>query len=342
MIAIYADRLKKRGHEVQVVSVPYPKPSWRQQIRSFRRHQEWIQAGFQPSHFDSLKFPYQVTSHAPPVTDADVPDADVVIATWWETADWVATLSRCKGAKAYFIQHHEVFEYLPVERVKATYSLPLYKITIAQWLVDLMRDTYGDSDVSLVPNSVDLDVFQVPPRKKQPVPTVGVMYSNLLWKGCDISLDAVRRATQQIPSLQLLAFGHTPPLAELPLPDRTRYTPCPKDRQIRDIYASCDAWLFGSRFEGFGLPILEAMACRTPVIAAPAGAAPELVSPGGGILVNAEDPDDMARAIAQISALSEADWQKMSETAYQTVSRYTWEDATDRFEQALQIAIDRQ
>jgi len=44
------------------------------------------------------------------------------------------------------------------------------------------------------------------------------------------------------------------------------------------------------------LPILEAMACRTPVIGTPAGPAPELLGAGGGILVRPEDPADMAMA----------------------------------------------
>ena len=43
----------------------------------------------------------------------------VVIATWWETAEWVAGLSPRKGAKAYFLQHHEVHPGQPVDRVRA-------------------------------------------------------------------------------------------------------------------------------------------------------------------------------------------------------------------------------
>ena len=71
--------------------------------------------------------------------DADLPDADIVIATWWETAEWVNALSPAKGRKVYFIQHHEVFSYLPVERSRATYRLPLHKIVISRWLKDLME-----------------------------------------------------------------------------------------------------------------------------------------------------------------------------------------------------------
>ena len=55
------------------------------------------------------------------MTDVDVPDGDLIIATWWETAEWVNALSPNKGAKVYFIQHHEIF---PTFRLSAV-RLPI-------------------------------------------------------------------------------------------------------------------------------------------------------------------------------------------------------------------------
>ena len=71
----------------------------------------------------------------------------------------------------------------------------------------------------------------------------------------------------------------------VPLPPGSMFVRQPAQDMIRDIYGQCDVWLFSSRSEGFGLPLLESMACRTPVIATPAGAAPELCAGGGGITV---------------------------------------------------------
>ena len=114
------------------------------------------------------------------------------------------------------------------------------------------------------------------------------------------------------------------------------------DNKLKDIYAACDAWLFPPRKEGYGLPILEAMACRTPVIATPAGAAPELLSArGGGMLVPHEDPPAMAEAIVKICSLADNDWRRLSDAAYATVTGYSWDDATDRFEAALRVATER-
>ena len=244
-----------------------------------------------------------------------------------------------KGAKAYFIQHDETQLSDQKDRVIATWALPLHKVTIAQWLVDLGRHRCPGHEIALVPNAVDLHQFNAPPRGKRQEPTVGVMYSQAHFKGCDLGLRAYEISRSQIPNLKLVAFGTQEPNASLPLPNGTRYVKDPPQDQIREIYAGCDAWLFASRSEGFGLPILEAMACRTPVIATRAGAAPELVSQGGGVLVPHEDPKAMAQAILRVCSMDDGAWRAMSDLAYRTATSYTWDDATTKFESFLLDAV---
>ncbi|MEG4858618.1 glycosyltransferase family 4 protein [Microcoleus sp. K1-B6] len=342
VISIFAELLRKRGHSVFVISLPRPQPSMRQQVKSLLRGGGWISPPEnEPSFFDNLGVEHKITDRYRPVEDKDVPDADVVVATWWETAEWVAKLSPSKGAKAYFIQHHEIFDYLPQGRVEATWMLPMHKITISKWLVDLARTKYGDREVSLAPPTVDTKQFYACPRNKQSVPTVGLMYSTIYWKGTDIALKAFSLAAEKIPNLRLVAFGTEAPSSELPLPANAEYVIQPDQDKIKDYYSKCDAWLLTSRSEGFGLPIIEAMACRTPVISTPAGAAPEILSGGTGILVRPEDPQEMAKAIERICQLPNSKWQAMSEAAYAKVNNYTWEDATDHFEAALKVAVDK-
>ncbi|HAC66259.1 MAG TPA: glycosyl transferase family 1 [Cyanothece sp. UBA12306] len=340
--AMLAYHLQKRGHQVFVVSPSKSQPTLKQQVFSLFKGKGLINIKQQgTSHFDNLDIPRQVLEHGPPVTDADVPDADIVVASWWETAEWVANLSPSKGAKVYLIRHHEVHDYLPIEKVKKTYYLPLHKITISQWLVNIMKNEYGDNNVSLVPNSIDFNKYFAPPRSKQANPTVGMLYKITKWKGCDLTLKAFELAKQAIPDLHLVAFGLEEPSSTLPLPPGTKYYQNPPQEKIKDIYAQCDAWLFGSRVEGFGRPILEAMACHTPVIGTPAGAAPELIAKGGGRLVKLEDAEDMARAIIEITKLSNKQWQAISDIAYNTAISYTWDDAAELCEQAFYQAIER-
>ncbi|HEY9739748.1 MAG TPA: glycosyltransferase family 4 protein [Coleofasciculaceae cyanobacterium] len=339
--AIYAERLKKRGHEVFVVSLPPDPINPLDQVKSLLKGKGLL-SNKEASHFDDVDVPHQVIERWRPITDADVPDADVVIATWWETAEWVANMSEAKGAKAYFIQHHEIFEGMPKERVEATWSLPMHKITISQWLIDLAQTQYGDSNVSFVPNSVDTDQFYAPQRGKQSVPTVGMLYAPIGWKGCDVSLKAFSLAAQKIPNLHLVAFGAFDPSEELPLPAGAEYIKLPAQNAIKDIYAKCDVWLCGSWSEGFHLPPLEAMACRCPVVSTQVGGPLDIIKEGvNGYLVPLGDSTALADRLVDVLTRPEASWRDMSDAAYATATQYTWDDATERFEAALHTAIER-
>ncbi len=343
VVAIYADRLQKLGHQVFVVSTPQDQPTLKQQFFSWLKGQGLLPPQqVYPSHFDNLDVHHQVIDRCRPVIDADVPDADVVVATWWETAEWVAQLSPAKGAKAYFIQHHEVFDYLPRDRVKATYRLPLHKITISRWLADLMQHEYGDRHLSLVPNSVDTKLFYAPQRMRQASPTVGMLYSSIPWKGCEVSLKAFAITQQKIPNLKMMAFGTTQPSPALPLPDHTNYTCQPEQSHLREIYSSCDVWLCGSWSEGFHLPPLEAMACRCPVVSTAVGGSVDVIQEGvNGYTVPVGDAEALAQRLIEVLERSPKDWQTMSDAAYQTAVEYTWDDATAKFEAALQTAVER-
>ena len=342
VLATYAQRLHDRGHDVVVFSKAPDLPSVPRRIVRWLRGRGW-QRPVQPgrSHFDGLTIDFRRIPSGRPLRIGDLPDADAIVATWWQTAEWIEQAPRSKGAKVFFAQGYEVADWLPEERVRRVWQLPFHKIVVATWLQDLARDAFGDSDVSLVPNSVDLAQFNVPPRTMPAHPTVGFVYSPAHFRGCDTILEAVARARQQLPGLRLVAFGSHPLSDALPLPPDTDFRFTPTQEAICAAYASCTAWLFGSRREGFGLPILEAMACRTPVIATPGGAAPDILSRGGGYLVPHDDPEAMAGRIVALCAMSAAEWRSMSEEAYSNVASYTWDDAVDRFEAALRRAIEK-
>jgi glycosyltransferase involved in cell wall biosynthesis len=271
----------------------------------------------------------------------DVPDGDVVVATWWETAEWAAALPEPKGAKALFIQGYERFPWIPVERLDATWRLPFHKIVPSQWLADIARDKFGDDDVSIVSNGIDTTVFTAEPRAKQSAFAVGFVYSDMPWKGIDIALNAIDLAREEWPNLKAVSVGHGHPTSELPLPEDIVFHSNANDGELREIYASCDVWLFTSREEGFGLPIIEAMACRTPVIATSAGAAPELLADGGGLLVDSHEPKAVADAIGRVAGMDNSAWRGFSDTAYTTAQSYTYEASTDAFEKALQRAVEK-
>src|SRR5690606_36698369 len=118
----------------------------------------------------------------------------------------------------------------------------------------------------------------------------------------------------------------------VPLPPVKPLQVIPTQREIAVLYACYDAYLFGRRCVGFGRPILEAMACRTPVIGTPTGAAPELIAEGGGFLVNMEDPESMAESMIELATMPPERWRELSDASWATAQRHSWENATDQVE----------
>jgi glycosyltransferase involved in cell wall biosynthesis len=334
VVAEHARRLMRLGHHVQVVSVPTKPGPLRERLRSWTRS-----AGKRapaPSVFDDCGIEHRVLDRWRPVEGRDVPDADVVVATWWETAEWIERFGPEKGAKVYFIQHHEVFPYLPVERCRATYRLPFHKIVIAQWLKQVMATEYGDAAVDLVPNSVDKARFFAPVRGKQAVPTVGLLYAPTPFKGLDVSLAALQAVRNKFPGLRVLSFGSLKPQPQFPLPEGTEFFLSPARDKIRNIYDQCDVWVTASRSEGFNLPAMEAMACRTPVVSTPTGWPAEAIKPGwNGTLVDIDDAGSVANGIEWVLAQDSDGWARLSSNAYATVASSSWDASAKLFESAL-------
>jgi len=343
VIAIYARELARKGHTVRIVSPPPKQTPFKQKVRSWAKGSGWPRdTKYTRSHLDGSELDHRLLDRWRPIVDDDVPDADIVIATWWETAEWVNALSPKKGAKVYFVQGHEVFPHLPIARCRATYRLPLHKIVVARWLKELMLEEYGDGVVDLVPNSVDKAQFYSAPRLQQRVPTVGFLYSGVWIKGLDVTLTALKIVRQRRPQLRLISFGAMEPIAKLPLLDRTEFSFSPKQDEIRSLYCGCDVWVTASRTEGFNLSAIEAMACRTPVVSTRTGWPAEAIRSGwNGFLVEIDDTDAIVAGIDSVLSQNSDDWQTMSANAYATVAESSWSTSAAMFERALAHACQR-
>ncbi len=107
------------------------------------------------------------------------------------------------------------------------------------------------------------------------------------------------------------------------------------------LYTLAEALVFPSLYEGFGLPVLEAMACGTPVIAANAASLPELVG-DAGLLVAPRDVEGLAEAMMKI--LEDTDLRRdLSQKARQKALRFTWEEvARATLDAYMWVASQRQ
>jgi glycosyltransferase involved in cell wall biosynthesis len=91
---------------------------------------------------------------------------------------------------------------------------------------------------------------------------------------------------------------------------------------LRCFYQSAAAFVFPSRYEGFGLPPLEAMACGTPVVASNVSSLPEVVG-DAAVLVNPENVFDIVRGIRDV-LLDEPLRAELIRKGREQASRFSW------------------
>lgn len=330
VMATYARHLSEQGYDVTVMSQPARPVPLRKKLKALLRGHGWNSKVKQPTPLlDFLGDRHIVLDSIRPITAGDVPDADVVIATWWETAEWAAALPPEKGRGYYLIQDYEVFPYLPAERVIATYDLPLQKMAVSSYIIDKINETHGPKDIALLPNAVDTGLFHAPPRTRNAQLTVGFLFSRAPRKNTQLALDALAAARRKQPDMKVVILCGSPPRPEDNLPDWADIRIDPPQQALADVYADCDLWLLTSIEEGFGLPLLEAMACRTPVLTTTAGAARDLVDGTNGVIA-ATDTEAFTAEILRFAQMSEDVWQGYSQAASDTAQRHQWPDATKR------------
>lgn len=333
VVAQYAYHLQKNGHQVSLlIRRPGGLPGRYDWLnRLLRRKKRFPELPGGQGHFEGLSIPAIHLDENYPIDIDAVPDADMIISTWWTTAEWADRLPESKGKHVHFIQGYEIFHPQVRARVDAVYRQKNTKIVVAPWLREKLAETYGvDSKVAF--NGVDTSAFQVAPRQRQSKPTLGFMYSTNPVKNVALAISALERFHASCADIKAISFGRDArPQA---LPDWIEYEQQPTQSRIRDIYASCDLWLFTSLTEGFGLPILEAMSCYTPVLATHAGAAPDLIDGANGRLTDAS-PEAFGDAIQKFFSDNPVAWVKASYSARNTALHHDLSNAAQRFEQHL-------
>jgi glycosyltransferase involved in cell wall biosynthesis len=95
------------------------------------------------------------------------------------------------------------------------------------------------------------------------------------------------------------------------------------DSDLAGLYARAAAFAYPSRYEGFGLPLLEAMACGTPVVASRASSIPEVVG-DAGILADPDSDDDFGQAIARVLG-DRSTAEQLRRAGRSRAAEFTWE-----------------
>ncbi|MGC8827772.1 MAG: glycosyltransferase family 4 protein [Anaerolineae bacterium] len=165
-------------------------------------------------------------------------------------------------------------------------------------------------------------------------------------KNVPMLLQAYARAVRQCPELPALVVGGRLPEKETPLfPDprraaveagvqeRVRFIGWVREKDKPALYSMACCFLFPSLYEGFGLPVLEAMACGAPVVAARGSSLEEIVGPAG-ILLEPAEPDAWAEAMCRLCR-EPALAQELSARAREQASGFSWEHTAQETRRAF-------
>lgn len=334
----YASRLQARGHQVSVIQAPRVRTdtSALAQLQVWKSYWRRLGRGsqsFRPT-WASLH-PGVRLLWRPSFAPGWLPDADVVIATAWQTAEWLPRYPASKGTPCYFIQHLETWSGGVPERVIATWRLPLYKIVIARWLQDYAI-SLGEN-AGYVPNGRDPNEFGVDRALAARDPRhIGMMVHPAPWKGTEDGLKALSLVRQAENGVTVTLFGAEPRPESVPA--WARYVQNPNRTQLRQLYNTLAVFLGPSWAEGWGLPPMEAALSGAALAVTDIGGHREyaehhktaLLSPVGDFHALAENVIQLIRHDALRFELAER--------ALAVCRKFDWEISTTLLQNQLMLA----
>ena len=106
--------------------------------------------------------------------------------------------------------------------------------------------------------------------------------------------------------------------------------------RLAELYDRADVFVLASRFEGYGMAFAQAIAHGVPVIGTTAGAIPDTVPPGAGILVPPDDVAALAAALRRVIA-DAGERARLSAAAWAAAERLpTWRASAEIFATAIE------
>lgn len=197
---------------------------------------------------------------------------------------------------------------------------PHFRPAVDQDWIESVRRRYG------LPDRFALFLGTIEPRKNIPV-----------------LLDVLTEIRKETPDLSLVISGQKGWRAEKIVQrikksassDNVVVTGVVAEKDLPALYTMASVFLFPSHYEGFGLPVLEAMACGTPVICTNTSSLPEIVGKAA-MLLPPDDTGEWINGIRHVMNTPESA-RDMRCRGVETASRFRWEETADR---VLKIARD--
>ncbi len=340
-----ANRLQDRGHEVSIVYPIFPLrlyPLLKCDLYALRkavsRIKQWIKNvnnQSPPAWFDLkaqvIRVPY--------LAEKWIPDADIIIATWWVHAYDIVKYSESKGKKFYFVRDYEIWDGLR-KHVDKSYTLSLHRIASSIWLKKLIEETFQAPCLGPIPNGINTDLFYSEGNFECHTPKrIGLLYRRDKRKGSKDALEALIHVQEKYPDVQCVLFGERISLPDEHLVDKLKnmeYHPILNKDELRKIYNSLDIFVFPSHQEGFGNPPMEAMACGAACICTKTGAVPDYtIENQTALLVNPHSVSQLMEKIVYLLE-NEEKREEIAQNGYNHIQEFSWDRSTKRLEELFE------
>lgn len=329
----YANHLSRRGLEVAVVHPArlYAEgSSLKDRLKVLRYLPRLIDKGYRPDRWFRVEPKVRVL-WVPSLSQRYIREADAVVATTWQTAEWVGAYKPEKGKKLYFVQDYEHYMTADAEikeRIRRTFKSGLKTLSISSAVTSMVREA-GGSIVAEIPNGLDFTIYFRSRSADDPDrDMIGFPARTEKFKGMADTLQALKKVIDSYPRMKMWAFGPRP-VRELP--EWVCFYLRPSDNQLRELYNRTKIFVTASHYEGWGLPGAEAMACGAALVSTEHGGVRAYASHGETALLSpAREPETLAKNIASLLQ-DESLRIRVAEAGYKHIQQFTWDRAVDKF-----------
>ncbi len=215
-----------------------------------------------------------------------------------------------------------------------------HRFVVSQYWKRMLAEEHGYSSV-VTYNGLDADEFSDLPDRRSARPTILFVGGLEARKGLEFLVLAMASVARTHPDALLVAVAKTgfrgvdepgwfQVLAQRAgVAGNLRLLESVSDDELLQLYADCDLLALPSRNEGWGLSLMEAMACSKPVVATRVGGIPELVTDGlEGLLVEPGDLRGLSDAICGLLSDPGAR-ERMGRAGRERVKAFSWDAAAE-------------
>jgi len=266
-----------------------------------------------------------------------IPDADVIIATAWQTAEWVRAYGAAKGRKYHLIYDYEHYmrgDATTKERIGRTFGGEMRGIATSP-AVEAMLAAHGAHAYAYIPNGIDFDQFARSIACDDAARTmIGFPSRPEPFKGTEDAVRALAIVRAQTPAMpRVWSYGARRPGF---LPAWVEYHGRPSNDGLRALYNRTAIFVVPSHYEGWGLPGAEAMACGAALVSTDNGGVRVYATDGQTALLSPpQDPAALAGNILKLLR-ERASRIALAERGYERIHTFTWERAISAMERAIQ------